>query len=554
MAAAVGQAINIPVIIWMLASDYYHCIPGTADITFQPEFLIALDNGTDPDDPAAVAPSYHNQWWSGNRCPADKSLLSLETIDKCLEVHRRVTNKRHIPRGFPNTSHAWSLSRITNEPECKKCHLYRRVTLGVLDDLRDLQNHIHGSEVSQEAKTEFTSRRAGGFFQLYEAAVIKEMNVSPDESRGPADSHIVTARLKGKSPAAVPDVRYPATGDCHSAAGDFPSAANDLHSAAGNKSHWTSGPPLTKKEVLEAVKHHKHSGRMHSGYVQSLPFDESGESSGVPAIRSPANSDIYSSLRETSHVTDLPSDHVPSHFVLSPLRHCHDGSPPFSHLGSHNTNGHQPSLSSHHNYPTHHLSSSDSEDVNPAEAFSDIDRNSAHQGSPIYPPVGNLSSPDGRDTPATDPDYSASDSEEANPYDAFSDNDYISSAPNSPIFPVPPAGNISLSDGTDIPTVDSNSSQSDVGPDGAFSTSGSDVGPSEAFSDEHSNSGISEEFEVSAAEAIAAFGYSDSEHPTHTQHLPDQLIPGPFTPGFFQPIPPEDLRDPTDDSDLSSKE
>ena len=50
--------------------------------------------------------------------------------------------------------YVWKPSVGDKQGNCGQCRLYCAVALGVLDELQDIQHHIHGMEVSLAAKKE----------------------------------------------------------------------------------------------------------------------------------------------------------------------------------------------------------------------------------------------------------------------------------------------------------------------------------------------------------------------------------------------------------------
>jgi hypothetical protein len=252
-AAAICMPIDIPLIIRALARAFSTQNAQPSSIQMDNDFLLFLDAGTEDEDPAAVVESYHNTWWTGKN---EKQWLTLETIDACMEYHKKLTSApRTGPAAFTKTRYTWS-RHVQSLPadtklNCDRCRLYRGVTIGVLDDLNDMRNYVNAAGQSHGAKFLLEQRRASGFFQLYEAAVRKESQ----RNSNPRPREQVRAMVpKGTRLSRADLVRQ--------------RALAELAQARNSPSiKWTSGEPPSREEVLEVVKPHPHSGRMHSGYV-----------------------------------------------------------------------------------------------------------------------------------------------------------------------------------------------------------------------------------------------------------------------------------------------
>jgi hypothetical protein len=300
-AAAICQPINIPLIIRALTRALSHKNTPPVSVTFDRDFLLFLDAGTEDDDPAAVVNSYHNQWWRHGMEPSAEQWLSLETIDACLRHHQTVsTTAKSAPAGLLKTRYTWS-RHVQSLPadttlDCPRCRLYRGVTMGVRDDLQDIQNATKASGTAYGGHFRLAQHRAAGAFQLYEAAALKEL-----QSASRLQVNPMTVKT---SPAELVRLR---------AAGQLVS----LKKAPGLK--WTAGEALTKTEVLNFVKPHPHSGRLHSGYVKPLPWGSHNDNSPSPS-HSQSGECVFSVMDVDQEVPELDSKDYPHHFRFPPLR------------------------------------------------------------------------------------------------------------------------------------------------------------------------------------------------------------------------------------------
>jgi hypothetical protein len=312
-AAAICQPINIPLIIRALARAFSTQNTPPASIKFDRDFLLFLDAGTEDDDPTAVAKSYHNTWWTGRN--EEKLWLSLETIDACMEYHKGISTDLHTaPAAISKTRYTWSrhVQSLPDETtlDCDRCRLYRGVTMGVLDDMNDLRNYVKPSGQSQGTKFHLAQRRAAGFFQLYEAAARKE---SQSSSTSAPREQVRPMVAKGTRP--TKNIRADLVRQ---------RAAAELAKAQNSPAlKWTSGEPLSREEVLEVIKPHPHSGRVHSGYVKSLKSAAYNDNSASP-VHSHAADAVFSMMDgHDQEVPDLESQDYPHHFRFPPLRQYH---------------------------------------------------------------------------------------------------------------------------------------------------------------------------------------------------------------------------------------
>lgn len=186
MAAAIGQAIDIPVIIRSLARDFYRgAIQHNYSIPFHRDFLLALDGGLGTFAGRPID-NFEYAWWKSKNPISDDKYLSMKTIEICLEYHRRQRENYKADNGpsrrdtgFQRPVFIWKTdasSPITDGDTCNRCRLYRAVALGTQDEHRDIRNLVQGMECSFAAHKQQSLRRASGFNQLYEYLSVKEQD------------------------------------------------------------------------------------------------------------------------------------------------------------------------------------------------------------------------------------------------------------------------------------------------------------------------------------------------------------------------------------------
>jgi hypothetical protein len=316
MAAAIGQSCEIPALLRSMACDLYrNGVRAGNDMDL--EFLLALDSGTPEDDLTAVADSYYLQWWSSNRPPSQFEILATHNIDRALDHHRSVTAMKNIiPLKANKLKYTWSRGarQLSFDPQrlplnCDRCQLYRGVSVAVLDNIQDLRHLIAGFEVTSGYNN--AVRRASGFFQLYEAALMLE-TTGEDVHKHGTDNKFTKKNGKRKL---IDGVQKTAEAEL-----------NRLRDSPSLK--WTCGPDFTEDDAVKAFRRSSDIpftfGQLHSGYRFSLPFGRGGQDSEMAMPMSPRSS-IFSSVDdEIQEVPELSLDDIPHHFCLYPLRNYQD--------------------------------------------------------------------------------------------------------------------------------------------------------------------------------------------------------------------------------------
>jgi hypothetical protein len=294
VAAAIGQPLNIPVLVRSLGQDMYR-VGMIPDRVFRPglELMIYLDGNLSSnglDDPVLNVGLFHLPWWTSLQIPTSQSLYLCSTSLKLAIVHyRRRLAEALIPFGVPHIisnladelnkpAYTWHSSVDDNFPNdsnhCTRCRLYRAVGVGVLDQLRDAYNMVHACETANEAERDIGIRRASGFNELYEAALKKESEAIPDsesasvESTPDSDSASVelldqqsgSRSGKGKEKQFGPEVEA------------LKDLTKDLVMMGGMaSSKWTWGVDLTETDLLSLVRGADRQYELpHSGYDDEL--------------------------------------------------------------------------------------------------------------------------------------------------------------------------------------------------------------------------------------------------------------------------------------------
>lgn len=327
VAAAIGQAINIPVIIRSLGHDLYR-VGFNPDTNFQAglDFLTYLDgnlSGDGPDDPNLQVTEFHLAWWTQSSAPQKYiEYLSFMTIRDALEVHRIQLEKipKRTPGSAPRPSHfqftkpgyIWHPAVKSAEgPDCNRCRLYRAVSHGTVTPLRDIRNMVHGCQVASEAERDVGIRRASIMNSIFEAVLQKE---GPPDQLGPDASKSSRGASKAKKQkqkrremidltqaqaakelvqqTEVIDLTVDAVMDSPSGSGMLPGSSepdpelttntmSPLESlkmtikdividVIGASKKWTWGVELTKEDLEGMVRGIDRVGHVHSGYDSEL--------------------------------------------------------------------------------------------------------------------------------------------------------------------------------------------------------------------------------------------------------------------------------------------
>jgi len=279
VAAAIGQPLNIPILVRSLGQDMYR-VGMTPDRAFRPglELITYLDGNLSSnglDDPALNVASFCLPWWTGSKMPTNSqsSYLSSTSIKSAINHYRLRLAEALIPFGVPHTisnladelnkpAYTWHSSVNDDLPNCTRCRLYRSVALGVLDQLRDAHNMVHACEVANEAEKDIGIRRASGFNELYEAALKKEIE-DPDSDSASIDQQSASQSGKGK-------------GKEKQRFGPEVEALKKLTKqlvmqGAMASSKWTWGVDLTESDLHSLVRGADCDYRLpHSGYDEEL--------------------------------------------------------------------------------------------------------------------------------------------------------------------------------------------------------------------------------------------------------------------------------------------
>jgi hypothetical protein len=318
LAAAIGHPVDVPVLTRALACDYYRR-GNNLSILGDSNFVRSLDAGTAEDDPAAMVDRYAYQWWT-EPLTENMEILAESNIEECLESFNLLAKTPPtVPGRFKKQQYTWcrdlSLNPWGVDIDCRRCRLYRAVSMNAADEILDLRHQLQGWEEFAKTQSDATARECIGFFELEQAAVKKEMNSGGPNSGGPNPCGPNTGGPNTGGPGSLSEqVRVNA-------------AAEVVRLQSLPNVKWTSGPEVTEDDALNYFKRAADGPKSeHSGYADSLPSGFVDEWSSAASLA--VGSGRFSpEPRDVRPLRDLLPHEYPGHFEDSPLRHCFGEAP-----------------------------------------------------------------------------------------------------------------------------------------------------------------------------------------------------------------------------------
>ena len=139
-----------------------------------------MDAGNHPGHPTGTVEHYEADWWTKDQAPTRAEIISFDLLPSCLSTHRRLRNERPVSSGnSTGTNTAVQMGPVPIiELSCHSCMRYRGVAMDALHEMHNLRTQIQQRENSSEENRLLIMRRASGFNQLFEAAVIKDTQES----------------------------------------------------------------------------------------------------------------------------------------------------------------------------------------------------------------------------------------------------------------------------------------------------------------------------------------------------------------------------------------
>ena len=179
MATAIGQAVDIPIIVWSLTDSLALADASVLPLSFGQDLLATLDVSIDDDSKCWKVPSYHCAWWMARK-PRNLDMVEIMdrfSIDKCLEIYRHLLMPSQrgevITSGSTSSWPSAAPLLATSKPACDQCGRYRDLLSSVLHDLVEVRQFASAMATASENQWCLDMRRASTFNLLYEACFLE---------------------------------------------------------------------------------------------------------------------------------------------------------------------------------------------------------------------------------------------------------------------------------------------------------------------------------------------------------------------------------------------
>ncbi|KAF8964534.1 hypothetical protein BDZ97DRAFT_1918966 [Flammula alnicola] len=319
-ATAVGQVVEVPILIRSLADNLAHARWQLLPMAFHSSLLAALDAGIDADSPAALVPTYAFDWWNGDAPPERLECLTFTTIQTALDVHHKQHPTVRQGRQLIPTPQAKFGLRST--ADCERCRGNEDLTQDLITELQSIYQLADGMEAKTANRLAQDMRKAQSLHVLHEQSLFKELGSAPASAAGPGPAVEPLLKLlsqpasgsRGDAPAVSINRKSKAV------AAQARSELQRLTSLPPSSLKWVWGADLTEEEVLMLTNS---KGKQHSGYNESLPLGAMRRKDTVPSalwtgsaqftglapdLMSVPDAQPYPPWHNDPHFTTLPSD------------------------------------------------------------------------------------------------------------------------------------------------------------------------------------------------------------------------------------------------------
>ena len=282
-----GQSLKIPLLMQSLTQKYDYILNGAKVFILDRAMREYLESGVVA-VPGGNITNFLYDWWNQSDLPIDStSLFSIFTLAKCLAFHDKEVNQQPLiagpgpippapPEHLNKPNYGWHDSTWCdpNRNHCPRCRLYRATAVGLMNELKDVENLVNAVETTHQAESALSIRRASGLNQLYEAAVARDTKGS---ETGQAAASRDTKGSKSGQAAASRETKGSESGQ---AAASRETKGSDSGVAAASK--WTFGTNLCEADLNDLVRGADHNFVLpHTGYNESLsegslPDDSAG--------------------------------------------------------------------------------------------------------------------------------------------------------------------------------------------------------------------------------------------------------------------------------------
>ncbi len=97
MAMALGQVVDVPIVLRSLAADFYANPESESPLSFDMDFLLMLDSAPEKGSPSELVELYYMPWWNQNGLQDRPTLMNNTNIDKCLSQYWKQIKRMRIP-------------------------------------------------------------------------------------------------------------------------------------------------------------------------------------------------------------------------------------------------------------------------------------------------------------------------------------------------------------------------------------------------------------------------------------------------------------------------
>ena len=321
MASAVGQIIEVPIIIRSLADSIGMLQQDDLPIPFHDDFLMTLDIGAHKKDiNSRVVGKYDFAWWTGRkpRSIGLVEILNFSNILDCIDTHKKQLASTTsefgswptMPASLESDDRA-AAGRITGpeidtgavSEQCSQCLAYNEILINVINDMHTIQHSTTSLATASKTQWFIDMRRASTFNLLHEAVLLKETgSISPATAQSFNRDTTNTVRRNAQE------------------------EVDRLRSLPVSSHKWTWGEILTEQDVLGL----RRSGTRpqkgnHSGYDLSLKegrFPGEDSSHSHPKLNDRYEEvpvEVYEDI-PFSNATDIPYFSERRHLEYNPLR------------------------------------------------------------------------------------------------------------------------------------------------------------------------------------------------------------------------------------------
>ncbi|KAF8958977.1 hypothetical protein BDZ97DRAFT_1923289 [Flammula alnicola] len=317
-ATAVGQVVEVPILIRSLADNLAHARRQLLPMAFHSSLLAALDAGIDADSPAALVPTYAFDWWNGDAPPERLERLTFTTIQTALDVHHKQHPTVRQGRQLIPTPQAKFGLRST--ADCERCRGNEDLTRDLMTELQSIYQLADGMAAKTTNQLAQDMRKADSLHVLHEQSLLKELGGEPASASGPAPAvEPLLTLLSQQAPGSRGDT--PAVSinrKSKSVAAQARSELQQLISLPPSSLKWVWGADLTEDEVLMLTNS---KAKQHSGYNESLPLGVMRRKDTVPSALRTGSAQFTGLAPDLMSVPDAqpyPPWHNDPHFTMLP--------------------------------------------------------------------------------------------------------------------------------------------------------------------------------------------------------------------------------------------